>query len=102
MFTPHKRTGKVYLGLNLDTGHLMAVKQVPISAVAASAGAGGGAGAGGSGEPAESIIALEHELGILQNLKHENVVQYLGTERTANHLNIVCDVMVYGMCEDAM
>jgi serine/threonine protein kinase len=60
--------GKVYLGMNLDTGELFIVKQVFY-------GARGGAAA------TEEVIQLEQEIGLLSTLQHENIVQYLGTER---------------------
>ena len=35
------------------------------------------------------VVALEHEIALLRTLKHENIVQYLGSERTDEYFNIV-------------
>jgi serine/threonine protein kinase len=53
--------GRVYLGLNLDTGQLMAVKHLEMTEVSRKA-----------------ISALENEVQTLKGLRHENIVQYLG------------------------
>ena len=55
--------GRVYLGLNLDTGQLMAVKHLDISEVSG-----------------KELKALENEVQTLKFLQHENIVQYLGYE----------------------
>jgi hypothetical protein len=53
--------GRVYLGLNLDTGQLMAVKHLELTDVSDKA-----------------LSALENEVRTLKGLMHENIVQYLG------------------------
>jgi len=70
--------GSVYLGMDNDTGHLMAVKQVTITKV----------GVANSSKVAEHLRSLEAEVKLLQDLNHPNIVRYLGTERTAEALNI--------------
>lgn len=58
--------GSVYLGMDAQSGLLMAVKQVEL----------------GSGKNVERkrgmIEALEREIELLKELQHENIVQYLG------------------------
>ncbi|GMH98600.1 hypothetical protein TrST_g10471 [Triparma strigata] len=55
--------GRVYLGLNLDTGQLMAVKHLDMSEVSG-----------------KELKALENEVQTLKGLQHENIVQYLGCD----------------------
>ncbi len=57
--------GKVFHALNLDTGQVMAVKQVPIGERSA--------------VNTKQIDALKREIELLKDLNMENVVQYLGT-----------------------
>ena len=59
--------GKVYLGMDASTGLLMAVKQVELPT-----------GSAPNLERKQSMLsALETEIELLQNLQHENIVQYL-------------------------
>lgn len=57
--------GRVYLGLNNDTGRLMAIKEVPFNRDKIVA-----------GRVARHIKALEDEIRVLQRISHPNVVQY--------------------------
>ncbi len=81
--------GRVILGLNLEKGELMAVKQV---------------GLDDSMEDVrllylrvkinkmtiliKKIKSLEQEIELLSQLKHKNIVRYIGTSRQKNKLNI--------------
>eukprot|EP01122_Echinamoeba_exundans_P006011 TRINITY_DN1622_c0_g2_i1.p1 TRINITY_DN1622_c0_g2~~TRINITY_DN1622_c0_g2_i1.p1 ORF type:complete len:897 (+),score=163.59 TRINITY_DN1622_c0_g2_i1:170-2860(+) len=65
--------GKVYMGMNLDTGELMAVKQVALSESALNK---------------QQVDALQREIDVMHELHHENIVQYLGSEFKDNKLNI--------------
>jgi serine/threonine protein kinase len=76
--------GRVHLGLNLDTGELIAVKQVELSAEKLLP------------EQQPEIRALQSEIGILRNLKHENIVQYLGSSVENNTLNIFLEYVPGG------
>ncbi|AMD19341.1 HBR440Cp [Eremothecium sinecaudum] len=61
--------GAVYLGLNVTTGEMMAVKQVEVPKF------------GSQGETAACTVnALISEVSTLRNLDHLNIVQYLGFE----------------------
>lgn len=63
--------GKVYLGMNADTGELMAVKQVPLGS-----------------ESNQQIDALRREISLMQDLHHPNIVRYFGSEAKDGFLNI--------------
>eukprot|EP00500_Bicosoecida_sp_ms1_P004052 CAMPEP_0203807038 /NCGR_PEP_ID=MMETSP0115-20131106/839_1 /ASSEMBLY_ACC=CAM_ASM_000227 /TAXON_ID=33651 /ORGANISM="Bicosoecid sp, Strain ms1" /LENGTH=2508 /DNA_ID=CAMNT_0050715707 /DNA_START=176 /DNA_END=7698 /DNA_ORIENTATION=- len=71
--------GTVYLGLNLDSGELMAVKQLDTSEVSA-----------------KELLALEHEVSMMDRFDHENIVRYLGTEHTEETLSIFLEYVPGG------
>eukprot|EP01031_Cornospumella_fuschlensis_P031888 gene31888-38554_t len=63
--------GTVYLGLNIDTGELMAVKQMATDEVSR-----------------RELSSLENEISLLRTLRHVNIVRYIGTELSASALSI--------------
>ncbi|KAJ4833779.1 hypothetical protein Tsubulata_012655 [Turnera subulata] len=63
--------GRVYMGMNLDSGELIAVKQA-------------------------HIRELEEEVKLLKNLSHPNIVRYLGTGREDDSLNILLEFVPGG------
>lgn len=74
--------GRVYMGLNLDSGELIAVKQVCVAVTKEKAQA--------------HIRELEEEVKLLQNLSHPNIVRYLGTAREEEALNIFLEFVPGG------
>ncbi|XP_019419811.1 PREDICTED: mitogen-activated protein kinase kinase kinase NPK1-like [Lupinus angustifolius] len=77
--------GHVYVGMNLDSGELLAVKQVLIAASSASK------------EKAQAHIKeLEEEVKLLKDLSHPNIVRYLGTVREEDTLNILLEFVPGG------
>ncbi|THF95728.1 hypothetical protein TEA_025321 [Camellia sinensis var. sinensis] len=87
--------GRVYMGMNLDSGELLAVKQVLI------------ASNGASKEKAQvgsnaivfytaHVKELEEEVKLLKNLSHPNIVRYLGTVREEETLNILLEFVPGG------
>ncbi|KAJ6974376.1 mitogen-activated protein kinase kinase kinase ANP1-like [Populus alba x Populus x berolinensis] len=77
--------GHVYMGMNLDSGELLAIKQVLIAAN------------GATRERAQdNIRELEEEVKLLQNLSHPNIVRYLGTVREEETLNILLEFVPGG------
>lgn len=75
--------GTVYLGMSPFTGELMAVKQVSI--------------AENNSELQQSMIsALQHEMSLLKNLDHENIVRYLGSSISDDNLNIFLEYVPGG------
>ncbi|KAL7236118.1 hypothetical protein ACSBR1_019400 [Camellia fascicularis] len=63
--------GRVYMGLNIDSGALLAIKQA-------------------------HIRELEEEVNLLENLSHPNIVRYLGTTREEASLNILLEIVPGG------
>ncbi|GMI65346.1 MAP KINASE KINASE KINASE 1, NPK1-related protein kinase 1 [Hibiscus trionum] len=77
--------GRVYMGMNLDSGELLAVKEVLIAANNAS-----------KEKTQAHIRELEEEVKLLKNLSHPNIVRYLGTVREEETLNILLEFVPGG------
>ncbi|CAN8294885.1 unnamed protein product [Cochlearia groenlandica] len=77
--------GTVYMGMNLDSGELIAVKQVLITTNCAS-----------KEKTQAHIQELEEEVKLLKNLSHPNIVRYLGTVREDDTLNILLEFVPGG------
>ncbi|KAJ4469388.1 hypothetical protein C8J55DRAFT_564466 [Lentinula edodes] len=78
--------GKVYLGMDASTGRLMAVKQVELPN-----------GSAPNLERKQSMLtALEHEIELLQDLQHDNIVQYLYSTLEDDCLNIFLEYVPGG------
>ena len=71
--------GVVYLGLNIDTGELMAVKQMATEDVSR-----------------RELSSLENEIHLLRNLRHPNIVRYIGTELNAESMSIFLEYVPGG------
>ena len=79
--------GSVYLALHGITGEFMAVKQVEMP----------DSSAGPVDAKKKSMIeALRHEISLLNDLKHPNIVQYLGSSSTEQYLNIFLEYVPGG------
>ncbi|KAG8373043.1 hypothetical protein BUALT_Bualt12G0129800 [Buddleja alternifolia] len=76
--------GRVYMGMNLDSGELLAVKEVSIAANSTSK------------KTQEYIMELEKEVNLLKNLSHPNIVRYLGTAREEDSLYILLEFVPGG------
>ncbi|KAM3265637.1 mitogen-activated protein kinase kinase kinase NPK1 [Capsicum annuum] len=77
--------GRVYMGMNVDSGELLAIKEVSIAMN------------GASRERAQAHVReLEEEVNLLKNLSHPNIVRYLGTAREAGSLNILLEFVPGG------
>ncbi|XP_031270168.1 mitogen-activated protein kinase kinase kinase 2-like isoform X2 [Pistacia vera] len=77
--------GRVYMGMNLDSGELLAVKQVLIAENSAS-----------KEKTQAHIKELEEEVKLLKDLSHPNIVRYLGTAREEESLNILLEFVPGG------
>jgi mitogen-activated protein kinase kinase kinase len=79
--------GSVYLALHAVTGELMAVKQVEMP---------GTTGTALDSKKNNMVEALKHEIGLLRELKHPNIVSYLGSNTESNYLNIFLEYVPGG------
>jgi len=71
--------GVVALGLDIDSGELMAVKQMAIDEVSS-----------------RDLATLENEINLLRNLRHPNIVRYIGMEVNPTHLSIFLEYVPGG------
>ncbi|KAI9872512.1 MAG: ATP binding [Pleopsidium flavum] len=79
--------GSVYLALHAITGELMAVKQVELPSNTDS----------DLDKKKNTMVAvLKHEIDLLRNLQHPNIVQYLGSNSDDEHLNIFLEYVPGG------
>jgi len=67
--------GKVYLGLNTNTGELFAVKELVFENSL-------------EAEAHRSVLSFRQEIELMRSLRHENIVRYLGTQVTDT--NTIC------------
>ncbi|KAL9026903.1 MAG: hypothetical protein Q9196_004505 [Gyalolechia fulgens] len=79
--------GRVYLGINLTTGDLLAVKQVEVNHRAAGQ---------DKEKMKEMVSALDQEIDTMQHLEHSNIVQYLGCERKEYSISIFLEYISGG------
>lgn len=79
--------GTVFLALHAVTAELMAVKQVDMPS---------DAGIALSAKKNNMIEALKHEISLLRELRHPNIVQYLGSNSDDEHLNIFLEYVAGG------
>ncbi|KAF2655270.1 protein kinase byr2 [Lophiostoma macrostomum CBS 122681] len=80
--------GSVYLALHAVTGELMAVKQVEVPSPSGTSQM--------DQKKTNMVEALKHEIGLLRDLKHKNIVQYLGSNSDDSHLNIFLEYVPGG------
>jgi hypothetical protein len=78
--------GKVYLGMNMETGELMAVKEVDVGGKCSE----------------EQIKSLEREIELLSTLSHPNIVRYLGSQKTDKLFYIFLDYIPGGSVESIL
>ncbi|XP_015884780.1 mitogen-activated protein kinase kinase kinase 5 [Ziziphus jujuba] len=74
--------GSVYLATNTETGALCAMKEVDLIP--------------DDPKSAECIKQLEQEIKVLQHLKHQNIVQYYGSEMVDDHFYIYLEYVYPG------
>lgn len=75
--------GRVLFSANLETGELMAVKQIPLIEFS-------------YGSAHERIKEIQEEVEILSRLQHKNIVRYLGTKKDDQHLLIFMEYVAGG------
>eukprot|EP00756_Hemistasia_phaeocysticola_P000950 Hpha_TRINITY_DN10685_c0_g1::TRINITY_DN10685_c0_g1_i1::g.156731::m.156731 len=74
--------GTVHIALNEDTGEMMAVKNVVLTC--------------GDKQLNQRLQQLRSEIDMLKRLQHDNIVQYRGTERDGDSLNIFMEYVAGG------
>ncbi|KAI2622028.1 hypothetical protein GGS21DRAFT_535225 [Xylaria nigripes] len=79
--------GRVYLGMNATTGEFLAVKEVEVNQKVAG---------GDKNKMKELLAALDQEIDTMQNLDHDNIVQYLGCERKETSISIFLEYISGG------
>jgi mitogen-activated protein kinase kinase kinase len=79
--------GRVYLGMNMTTGELIAVKQVEVNPKA---------GGGDKDKIREMVKSLDIEIDTMQHLDHPNIVSYLGCERKEYSISIFLEYIPGG------
>ncbi|KAI9826775.1 MAG: ATP binding [Phylliscum demangeonii] len=79
--------GSVFLALHEFTGGVMAVKQVEMPS---------DSGTQMDRQKQSMVAALKHEIGLLRELQHENIVRYLGSSSDEEHLNIFLEYVPGG------
>ncbi|KAF2154337.1 MAP kinase-like protein [Myriangium duriaei CBS 260.36] len=79
--------GTVYLALHAITGELMALKQVEMPSSNNTA---------IDAKKNNMVEALKREIDLLRELKHANIVQYLGSNSDDTHLNIFLEYVAGG------
>ncbi|KAK8090330.1 mitogen-activated protein kinase [Apiospora hydei] len=80
--------GSVYLALHAVTGELLAVKQVEAPSP--------GANSQNDARKKSMIEALKREISLLRDLRHPNIVQYLGCSSSVDYLNIFLEYVPGG------
>ncbi|GAB1320148.1 ATP binding [Madurella fahalii] len=80
--------GCVYLALHAVTGELLAVKQVETPSP--------GTNSQSDSRKKSMIEALKREISLLRDLRHPNIVQYLGCGSSAEYLNIFLEYVPGG------
>lgn len=78
--------GQVFLGMDAQSGLLMAVKQVDL----------GVRNVGPGARKQEMVTAMQREIELLKELQHENIVQYLDSSIDEAHLNIFLEYVPGG------
>ncbi|KAF8527883.1 kinase-like protein [Hysterangium stoloniferum] len=79
--------GRVYLALNATASEMIAVKQVEVPKTASDQ---------NDSRQMQVVEALISESDTLKDLDHPNIVQYLGFERSADHLSIFLEYVPGG------
>ncbi|EJU01053.1 Pkinase-domain-containing protein [Dacryopinax primogenitus] len=79
--------GRVYMGMNLATGEMLAIKQVELPKTASD-----------RADNRQQLVvdAIKSESNTLKDLDHPNIVQYLGCEETEDFFNIFLEYVPGG------
>jgi serine/threonine protein kinase len=76
--------GSVCRGLNMDSGEVVAVKQIELSEI-----------------PPSEVSIIMMEIDLLKKLQHPNIVKYLGFLKTKDHLCIILEFCENGSLQSS-
>ncbi|KAJ3054784.1 hypothetical protein HK097_000828 [Rhizophlyctis rosea] len=88
--------GRVYYGVNVLTGEIMAVKQVELADARSLPPKAAVAGGGIHALRKRMVDALHQEITLLKDLNHENIVRYLGYDVQGNMINVFLEYVSGG------
>eukprot|EP00958_Prasinococcus_capsulatus_P019090 scaffold2299_cov359-Prasinococcus_capsulatus_cf.AAC.4 len=77
--------GKVHKGVDLQTGDIVAIKQVSLENIAN-----------------EDLSSIMLEIDLLKALNHKNIVKYLGSFKTKSHLYIILEFVENGALSNSI
>ena len=76
---------QVFKATDTQTGGAVAIKQVSLSGITS-----------------ENLQAVVGEIDLLKNLRHKNIVEYIGSFKTRTHLSIILEYMEKGSLADVI
>jgi arsenate reductase-like glutaredoxin family protein len=79
--------GRVYLGMNVNNGGLIAIKQIPIK---------------GNKNKKSVLKEVIKEINLMKSLNHENIVRYLGAEESNEYLQIYLEYVSGGSIQQLL
>jgi thiamine kinase-like enzyme len=80
--------GRVYLGMNINNGGLIAIKQIPIK--------------GNKNKKTSALKEVIKEINLMKSLNHENIVRYLGAEESNEYLQIYLEYVSGGSIQQLL
>ncbi|KAJ3004287.1 hypothetical protein HKX48_001326, partial [Thoreauomyces humboldtii] len=94
--------GKVYYGVNVKTGDLLAVKQVELVSLPPRKVQPEGGNGGKTDQRRRMVDALHREITLLKDLDHDNVVRYLGYDVKGTTINVFLEYVSGGSIQSSI
>ena len=76
---------QVFKATDTQTGNIVAIKQMSLSGITS-----------------DNLQAIVGEIDLLKNLRHKNIVKYIGSFKTRSHLSIILEYMEKGSLADVI
>jgi len=76
---------QVFKATDTQTGEVVAIKQMSLAGITS-----------------DSLQAIMGEIELLKNLRHKNIVKYIGSFKTRTHLSIILEYMEKGSLADVI
>ena len=76
---------QVFKATDTQTGDIVAIKQMSLSGITS-----------------DNLQAIVGEIDLLKNLRHKNIVKYIGSFKTRTHLSIILEYMEKGSLADVI